>query len=71
MNTGTPLGCVLSPIFFSVYTNEVVSTCTLLNLVKFAEDLALVASLCDENSLAEYFLQIDLLNSCLKKAFLF
>ena len=63
MNTGAPQGCVLSHILFSVYTNEVVSTSALLTLVKFADDMALVAHLQDQNSLTEYFLQLDLLNS--------
>ena len=70
MNTGDPQGCVLSPVFFSVYTNEVVSPCTWLTHVKFADDMALVACLQDENSLAEYFLQIFLLNSWFNKSFL-
>ena len=44
MNTGVPQGCVVLPILFSVYTNEVVFTSALLSLVKFADDTALVAS---------------------------
>ena len=70
MKTGAPQGCVLSPILFSVYTNEVVSTNALLTLVKFADDMALVARLQDENSLAENFLQLDVLNSWFKESFL-
>ena len=70
MTTGAPQGAVLSPVLFSVYTNEVVSTNALLTLVKFADDMALVARLQDENSLAEYFLQLDLLKSWFKESFL-
>ena len=64
-NTGTPQRCVLSPILFSVYTNEVVSTNALLTLVKFTD---LVVCLQDENSIEEYFLLLDL-NSWFKESF--
>ena len=47
-----------------------VSTDALLTPVKFADDMALVARLQDENSLAEYFLQRDVLNSWFKESFL-
>ena len=70
VNTGAPQGCVLSPVLFSVYTNAVVSTNALLTLVKFADYIALVARLWDENSLAENFLHLDLLNSWFKESFL-
>ena len=63
VNTGAPQGCVLLPILFSVYTNDVVSTSALLTLMKFADNMALAACLQDKNCLAEYFLQLDLLNS--------
>ena len=69
-NTGTPTGCVLSPVLFSIYTNEVVSIRTLLFLMKFVGFMTLVARLQDENCLAQYFLQIDLLISWFKESFL-
>ena len=70
VNTGAPQGCVLSPILFAVCTNVVVSTNALLTLVKFADDITLVARLRDENSLAENFLHLDLLNSWFRESFL-
>ena len=70
VNTGAPQGCVFSRLYcFLLYTNEVVSTNALLTLVKFADDMALVARLQDENSLAEYFLQLHVLNSWFKESF--
>ena len=56
--------CSLVHIVLYLYKYiEVVSTCILLTLVKFAENMALVARL-------QHFLQIDVLNSRFKESFL-
>ena len=68
LNTGAPQECALSPLLFSVYTNEAVYTNALLTLVKFADGMDLVARLKDDNSLAEYFFQLDRLNSRFKES---
>ena len=51
LNTGAPQGCVLLPILLSIYTNEIMcnsSNSSNLTLVKFADDMALVACLKDK-----------------------
>ena len=55
LNTGAPQGCDLSPVLFSIYTNEIMSNTTTLTLIKFADDMALVTRLKDEQSLSGYF----------------
>ena len=61
MNTGAPQGCVLSPVLFYIYTNRIMSKNANLTLVKFADDMALIARLRDECSLAQYCLYNDTL----------
>ena len=51
LNTGAPQGCVLSPLMFSIYTDELKIDSTLVSLYKYADDMALVGLLVKERSL--------------------
>lgn len=42
VNIGSPQGCVLSPIFFVIYTNELTSSHDSNMLLKFADDTAII-----------------------------
>ena len=55
LNTGAPQGYVLSPVFFSIYTNEMMCDNETLTLIKFADDMALTVKLRGESSLSQYF----------------
>jgi hypothetical protein len=70
VNTGAPQGCCLSPTLFSIYTNEIFYSDAVLTLIKFADDMALVARLRDEDSLARYFSEIQVLNDWFNESFL-
>ena len=70
LNTGTPQGCVLSPILFSIYMNDISSNKSFLTLIKYADDMALVGRLKYEHSLSKYLLQIDALTFQFKSSFL-
>ena len=47
VNTGAPQECVLSPILFSICTNDISSNNSFLTLIKYADDMALVGRLRD------------------------
>ena len=70
VNCGASQGCVLSPILFSIYANAISCNNSLLTLIKYADDMALVGCLKDDYSLSQYFLQIDSLNCQFKSSFL-
>ena len=65
VNTGAPHGCVLSPILFSIFTNDIPCNNSFLTLIKNAD-----GHLKDKLSLFEYRLQIDALASQFISTFL-
>ena len=70
LNTGLPQGCVLSPILFSVYTNNILCHSEGMALLKYADDIALVAHMANTdtptrylevvNNLAQTFVELSL-----------
>lgn len=56
-NIGLPQGCVLSPLLFILHTNDCVSHHSKCSLIKFADDVALVGLLTDNDQ--DYRSEID------------
>ena len=69
LNTGVPQGCVLSPLLFSLYTNELKYNNKEFSLIKYADDMALVACLQDVSS-PSYSLHIDHIATWFESSFL-
>lgn len=68
----SPTGMCFVPVLFSVYTSEVRTDrpyCPL-SLIKFADDISMVARFKDENWLAGKFLPIKKLHSWFEESFL-
>ena len=61
VNTGAPQDAFYH-LFYFLYTNAISCNNSLLTLIKYADDMALVGCLKDDFSLSQYFLQIDSLN---------
>ena len=68
LNTGVPQGCVLSPILFSIYTNNITNNNSDIPLFKYADDMALVANIKDHSSLAAYYQQVNALMQWIKES---
>ena len=48
-NSGAPQGCVLSPLLFSIYTNDCISLHENCSIVKYADDTVIIGKITDGN----------------------
>ena len=59
VSIGVPQGCVLSPVLFSLYTSECVTTDNQCSLIKYADDTVISGYLSGEANADSYFSVID------------
>ncbi len=62
LNVGAPQGCVLSPLLYSLYTHDCVSSHSSTSIVKFADD-TVVLGLVSNNDEAAYLHEVERLTS--------
>lgn len=70
LNTGAPQGCVLSPLLFSVYTNEMTMQDNKYKLFKYADDMALVGLFYKNDAVSDYFAQFSWMEQWCRSSFL-
>ena len=64
LNTGAPQGCVLSPLLFTLFTNDCVSSHESVKMIKFSDDTTLEGLIKDNNE-CEYRKEVeDLVRWC-------
>ena len=69
LNTGAPQGCVLSPVLFILYTNDLQWNTPNVMIQKYADD-TIILGLVHDNNDDEYRLCIDFVNTWCKDNFL-
>ena len=68
-NTGAPQGCVISPVLFTIYTNDCFKNDDYVKLLKFADD-STIQGLIQNNDEREYFDFIDVFTNWCDEHFL-
>ena len=58
-NTGTPQGSVLSPLLFSIYTDQITSELSNVTIIKYAGDTCIIGCISNQQDLDSYFNEID------------
>ncbi len=62
LNVGAPQGCVLSPLHYSLYTHDCVSSHSSTSIIKFADDTVVLGLICNNDETA-YLNEVERLTS--------
>ena len=57
-NTGAPQGCVLSPLLFTLYTNDCTSKYENCSVLKYADDTVIIGNISNNNE-TQYMLEVN------------